>query len=129
MKTCNKLTLIMLVVFSQPTLAHTIPCNIKRSPEWKEFFERYVPCLGLSTVVGIISGGITKYLDKKIPQHTPIPRIIWIFISWTFESAIRNKVIESLQQDMDGCYIPHQKDLMNTTAWIASWITYLRFSV
>jgi len=118
------LTLLIMgtqVVQTQSTCPHY---KKKRAPQWSTFFKRYVPSLALSTLVGAATGSLNRYLDRKLPQHTPIPFIIWILISWHVEKEIRESIIYSLQQDMDSCYIPYKKETMGTFAWLAAWTAY-----
>ena len=109
------------VIKTQSTYPHY---KKERTPQWSSFLKRYVPSIALSTLVGAATGSLNRYFDKKLPQYTPIPFILWIFISWHVEKEIRESIIYSLQQDMDSCYIPHKKETMATFAWLAAWTAY-----
>lgn len=110
----------------QSTYYYYQPCPQQpQPPQWITFIKRCVPPLVLSTLVGAVTGGVNAYFDKKIQRRTPIPFLIWIFISWSSEISIREAIIDSLQHDMNSCSIHHQKTLMEYCAWIASWVAYL----
>ena len=87
----------------------------------------YISALALSGGVGAVTGGVLRYLENQLnmPENSPL-RLFVMLLGWALESELRNDIIIALQRDLDQYGVDHKKGLMFKTAWIASWLAYLR---
>jgi len=113
------------ILFSLIMLSNYSWTNGNQPPDWKKFctqYAQYMPAIGISIVIGALTGGFTRYLDDKFMRKMGIFGII---VSWTCEIAARESFILSLENNMNTCNIPNPKNGIKYFSWIASWITYL----
>ncbi len=115
------------ILFSLITLSNyswTDP-NQPHPADWKKFctkYARYTPSIVISIIIGVLTGGFTRYLDDKFMTKMGI---LGIIMSWTCESIARESFTLSLGNDMDSCNIPNPKNGIKYSSWAASWIAYL----
>ncbi len=104
--------------------------NQPHPADWKKFctrYRQYIPAVGASIIIGILTGGLSGYIDKKVTSKRGLDFLNFCFIltSWDIESRIRKSFILGLQHDMDSCNIHNPKNAMQIYSWAASWIAYI----
>ena len=114
--------------FAEPTF---IPKTVKRYKLPKRaslirLCSSYIASLILSGAIGITTGSIVKYVERRFDMESSPVGLALAILCWTLESEFRNDVIAVLQQDLDYYHIKHKKSLMFKSAWIASWLAYLQ---
>ena len=129
----NKRILIFALVCSVSVVQSLLPINpivyakrgtLKNDMALRKFCSSYMASLLLSGCVGLATGSIVRYLEKRFDiEASPIALFLYI-LSWTFESEIRNDIIIGLQADLDSNHVGYKKNLMFKSAWLASWIGY-----
>lgn len=111
-------------VMHQP---QTIPTsNAKRKALLVKLCSSYIASLALSGTVGILTGGVVRYLEKQFKVESSPVGLLFVILAWTIEYEFRNDIIAALQSDLDYYKVSYKKNLMFKTAWIASWLSYLQ---
>jgi hypothetical protein len=114
--------------FAEPTyIPHkTVKYKVPKRASLIRLCSSYIASLVLSGAIGITTGSIVKYVEKRFDMEASPVGLALAILCWTLESEFRNDVIAVLQQDLDYYHIKHKKSLMFKSAWIASWLAYLQ---
>jgi hypothetical protein len=96
-----------------------------RAEKRQRMLTAYISSLIISGGIGAITGGVVRYLEKKLNMEACPIGLFLTLLGWALESEFRNDVLVALQRDLDQNGIDHKKGLMFKSAWIASWLSYL----
>jgi hypothetical protein len=102
------------------------PAHMTRNEKRQRMLTSYMSSLALSGGVGVITGGILRYLEQKVTMQEGPLKLFMMLLGWAIESELRNDIIVALQRDLDQYGIDQKKALMFKGAWIASWLSYLQ---
>ena|SRR5579872_1013473 len=91
----------------------------------QQSFMDCLPSTTTSSIVGVFTGGLTRYLEKEFKIEQSKDRIIFMMIAWLIEQRVRLAAINELEKDFIEANIPHKKSLMNFFSWASSWCSYL----
>lgn len=119
------LSLIAMLAFASATDTYAHAKNMTKSERRQRVLTAYVSSLILSGGVGAVTGGLVKYLEKKLEIEKYPLGLFLMLAGWALESELRNDIIVALQRDLDQQGIAHKKGLMFKGGWIASWLSYL----
>jgi uncharacterized membrane protein len=124
----SMLTLTMTTLRPEGTYATTVTVDTsvqqnKPVAGWKELCKVYVPTIVVGGLVGAVTSGLLRLVEKNYPQVAD-NQIIYIALMLV-ELEARTKIVNDMQQDCDEYLIKYKKDLMHLAARIASWIAYL----
>jgi len=97
-----------------------------RTEKRQRILTSYMSALALSGGVGMVTGGVLRYLEQKLNVPEGPLKLFTMLLGWALESELRNDIIVALQRDLDQYGIDHKKNLMFKGAWIASWLSYLQ---
>jgi hypothetical protein len=92
----------------------------------KQLTSSYFTTLLLSGGIGATTGGLVRYLEKRLDVESSPIALFLALTGWLLESELRNDIIIGLQRDLDANHIEHKKSMMFKAAWIASWLAYLQ---
>lgn len=98
----------------------------KRSCPMRKLYSSYLASLILSGCVGATTGSVVRYIEQQLPLESSPVAVFLALLAWLLESEFRNDIIAALQQDLGTYQVAYKRGLMFKTAWIASWIAYLR---
>lgn len=89
------------------------PASMTRNEKRQRILTSYMSALALSGGVGVVTGGILRYLEQKInaPEEGPL-KLFTMLLGWALESELRNDIIVALQRGLDQYGIDHKKNLM-----------------
>jgi hypothetical protein len=113
---------VATLVFASATNTYAQSADTKKR---QRVITAYVSSLILSGGVGAVTGGLVKYLEKKLEIEKCPLGLFLMLVGWALESELRNDIIVALQRDLDQQGIAHKKSLMFKGGWIASWLSYL----
>lgn len=99
--------------------------TMTRAEKRQRVLTAYISSLIISGGIGAVTGGVIRYLEKKLDIEASPIALFLTLLGWALESEFRNDVIVALQRDLDQNGIDHKKGLMFKSAWIASWLSYL----
>jgi len=130
MKKCSLLAILFFVSGAQ-MYAVSSDTHLKKSMMHckvaaRKVYTSYLASLILSGCIGATTGGVVRYLEKRLNVEASPVALFLIFLGWAFESEFRNDIIMGLQKELDENQISHKKGLMFKSAWATSWIAYLQ---
>lgn len=96
-----------------------------RADQRQRVITAYVSSLLLSGCVGVTTGSIARFLEKKLDVRDEVLSLCMTLLIWTLESEFRTDIILALQKDLDDYRVEYRRGLMFKSAWIASWLSYL----
>ncbi len=121
------LACLVIVPLSVEAIPHK---NINKTfADWNAFCKKYIPPMLISGVIGAGTGSFVRHLEKEFKVDQSPEYMVWLAISWYAEYTVRNSIISSIQKDFDDCQIVYQRNAMYLSAWISSWMAYLRMNV
>jgi hypothetical protein len=124
-----KYFLLLLTFAISATLVQAHPAKKYSLPtrsNWNALCKKYFPPMVVSGMVGGVTGGFVRYIEKELNIQKSPEYWAWLVIAWFTEYNIRNSIIMGIQRDFDECRIPHKKSIMHITACVASWMAYLQ---
>lgn len=116
---------VLFFASAHDSYAQAAQVKMTRAEKRQRVLTAYISSLIISGGIGAVTGGVIRYLEKKLNVETCPIGLFLILLSWALESEFRNDVIVALQRDLDQNGIDHKKGLMFKSAWIASWLSYL----
>jgi hypothetical protein len=122
----QKFLMLIVMGLSMGCEARPVGPKIRRDQaNWLVLFNKYFPPMIVSAIIGAGTGGFVRHIEKefRIDQSTDV--ILWRAVAWYVEFMARTMIITSIQKDFDDCGISYKRSLMNLSAWLASWMTYL----
>ena len=131
----NKQLLVFIAAFSLSTMhvcAVSEQMSVKkhdivwRKAQVRKLYSSYLASLILSGCVGATTGGLVRYMEKRLDIESSPVALLLLLLGWAFESEFRNDIIIDLQKELDSYQVDHKKGLMFKSAWIASWLAYLQ---
>lgn len=131
----NKRMLIFVALFSLSSMSAVVKQEGKvqvKKHETKDngslrtLYSSYIASLAVGGCIGATTGALIKYLERKGDIDAYSVSLLLYLLSWMLESEVRNDIIVGVQGDLDGYQIDYKKGLMFKSAWIASWLAYLK---
>lgn len=117
-KTIYIFTIIALM--STHNSANTTPVDQKT--DWQEFAQKNSISLGF----GIPLGSITGYINALYLNRYQDPGKFRILLSWFIAHITHTEITQLTEKSMSEHSIPHSKDTMKWSAWLTSWLIYLK---
>ena len=109
---------------------NTAQIRTMRQPAKKTSLRRlssaYALSLLLSGAIGAATGTVVRSLEKHFDFEASPIGFFLIILVWTIESEFRNDIIAVLQNDLNVNNVDYKRSLMFKSAWVASWLAYLR---
>lgn len=92
----------------------------------KRLYSTYAASLVASGCVGVVTGSVVRYIEKKLNKpDSPIGFFLFV-ASFIYEPEIRHEILTALQLDFDSYGVSYTPTSMARMAWIASWLAFLR---
>ena len=106
----------------------------KNHSSLKKFSASYIITVLLGSGVGVATGTFLTYVEKALLQYIgkhhridfSLLKLLVCLIGWSLEAEIRNDIVAGLQGDLDAYQMQYKKNVMFRSAWIASWLAYLK---
>ncbi len=133
---CTLITMLLFLTIT--TRAEWVPQDnsrensekqeIKESKKTKHKHDSFIQCMPstvVSSVAGVFTGTLNRYLEKECQIDKSKEFIIWLMLGWWLEHKARHSIIGRLAEDFAESDVPFRKNFMYFSAWISSWLAYL----
>jgi len=120
----NKKTLLLsfLCITSIVSLKANLPSNPtdNKSKGWYALSKQYATPMIIGGIIGSVTGSLESYIETEFKTS------IGFLIPWIIEHCVRDSIIREIEKDLNENNIPHKKNILYNTAWIASWLAYIQ---